>query len=326
MSTASPPVLDVAGLDVTLFTRAGRLRAVEGLDLRLHAGETLALVGESGCGKSLSALAVMRLLPEPPARITAGSVRLDGRDLVGLSEREMVRLRGAAAAMIFQDPIGALNPVTTIGKQITEALRAHLPLSATAAAEQAATLLDLVGVPAARRRLGDYPHQLSGGTCQRVAIAMAIACRPRLLIADEATTALDVTIQAQVLALLRRVQAETGMAMLVITHDLGVVADIAQRVAVMYAGHKVEEAPVDALFATPLHPYTRGLLGATPTPGSTAELVEIPGRVPSLAERPAGCPFAPRCPLAFARCTAERPRLAAIGPDRQVACFATAPS
>ena len=213
-----------------------------------------------------------------------------------------------------------------IGTQITEALRAHLPLWPAAARDQAASLLNLVGVPAATRRLDDYPHQLSGGTCQRVAIAMAIACRPRLLIADEATTALDVTIQAQVLALLRRLQAETGMALLAITHDLGVVAEIAQRVAVMYAGLKVEEAPVDALFAAPLHPYTRGLLGATPTPGQAGTLTEIPGRVPPLADKPPACPFAPRCPLVFARCTKERPPLMPAGPGRQVACFAAVPS
>jgi oligopeptide/dipeptide ABC transporter ATP-binding protein len=320
------PVLDIEDLDVTLFTRAGALRAIEGFSLSVAAGETVALVGESGCGKSLTALACMRLLPDPPARITGGSVRLEGRDLVPLPERDMVRIRGRSAAMIFQDPVGALNPVTPIGDQLTEMLRAHLQLSRPAARHRAAELLALVGIPDAAGRLDDYPYQLSGGTCQRVMIAMAIACRPRLLIADEATTALDVTIQAQVLALLAQLQAEMGMGILFITHDLGVVAEIAQRVVVMYAGVKVEEAQVDELFATPLHPYTQGLLAATPIAGETTRhrLAEIPGRVPPLSERPAGCLFAARCPKVFDRCLAERPALRDIGPGRQVACFAVA--
>jgi len=320
-------VLDVEGLDVTLFTRAGALRAIEGFSLSVAAGETVALVGESGCGKSLAALACMRLLPDPPARITGGAVRLDGRDLVPLAERDMVRVRGRTAAMIFQDPVGALNPVTRIGDQLVEMLRAHLDISRIAARLRATELLELVGISDAAGRLDDYPHQLSGGTCQRVMIAMAIACRPRLLIADEATTALDVTIQAQVLALLAQLQAEMGMAILFITHDLGVVAEIAQRVVVMYAGVKVEEAPVDALFAAALHPYTKGLLAATPVAGegSRQRLAEIPGRVPALSERPAGCLFAARCPLVFDRCITERPSLHDAGPGRQVACFAVTP-
>jgi peptide/nickel transport system ATP-binding protein len=317
-------VLDVEDLDVTLFTRAGALRAIEGFSLSVAAGETVALVGESGCGKSLAALACMRLLPDPPARITGGAVRLDGRDLVPLPEREMVRIRGRSAAMIFQDPVGALNPVTPVGAQLVEMLRAHLAMSRPAARARATELLDLVGIPDAAGRLDDYPHQLSGGTCQRVMIAMAIACRPRLLIADEATTALDVTIQAQVLALLAQLQAEMGMGILFITHDLGVVAEVARRVVVMYAGVKVEEAPVDSLFTTPLHPYTQGLLAATPVAGEATRhrLAEIPGRVPALSERPAGCLFAARCPLVFARCLAERPPLQPAGAGRQVACFA----
>jgi oligopeptide/dipeptide ABC transporter ATP-binding protein len=315
-------VLDIEGLGVTLFTRAGRLPAIEGFSLSIGAGETVALVGESGCGKSLAALAVMRLLPEPPARITAGAIRLDGRNLVTLSEREMVRLRGGAVGMIFQDPMTALNPVLSVGAQLTEALQAHTRLSPRARRERAIELLDLVGVPAPGARLDDFAHQLSGGTAQRVGIAMAVACGPRLLIADEPTTALDVTIQAQVLALLQRLQRQSGMAMLFITHDLGVVAEIADRVAVMYAGMKVEEAGVDALFAAPAHPYTRGLLGATPIPGEgRRRLADIPGRVPALNERDAGCPFAARCPDVIDRCRVERPALTPFGDGRVVACF-----
>jgi peptide/nickel transport system ATP-binding protein len=320
------PVLEVSDLDVTLFTRAGALPAVEGLSLSIAAGETVALVGESGCGKSLAALALMRLLPDPPARITGGSVKLDGREVLTLSERAMVKLRGATAAMIFQDPMSALNPVTSIGAQLVEVLRAHTNLSLRAARARAVALLEQVGVPAAMSRMGDFPHQLSGGTCQRVMIAMAIACRPRLLIADEATTALDVTIQAQVLTLLGRLQAEIGMGILFITHDLGVVAEVAQRVVVMYAGMKVEEAPVEDLFALPLHPYTQGLLAATPVPrdDERVPLRDIGGRVPALSEKPAGCLFVDRCPIAFAQCRAERPKLRLVGAGRHVACFAVA--
>ena len=321
------PVLDVDALDVTLFTRGGALPAVEGFSITVGAGETVALVGESGCGKSLTALAIMRLLPDPPARITGGSVRLAGKNLLDLPEREMVRLRGRDIAMIFQDPMSALNPVLPVGVQLAEVLRAHTDLRSRAVHERSRELLEMVGVPDAAGRLADFPHQLSGGTCQRVMIAMAVACRPRLLIADEATTALDVTIQAQVLALLTDIQREVGMGMLYITHDLAVVAEIAQRVVVMYAGEKVEEADADALFTTPLHPYTRGLLAATPVPGAPlrATLTEIPGRVPPLSERPAGCLFAARCPLVFDRCRAERPTQQTAGAGRQVACFAVPP-
>jgi oligopeptide/dipeptide ABC transporter ATP-binding protein len=321
------PVLDVEALDVTLFTRGGALPAVQGFSITVGAGETVALVGESGCGKTLTALAIMRLLPDPPARITGGHVRLSGKNLLDLPEREMVRLRGRDMAMIFQDPMSALNPVLPIGTQLAEVLHAHTDLRSRAVHDRSRKLLEMVGVPDAAGRLADYPHQLSGGTCQRVMIAMAVACRPRLLIADEATTALDVTIQAQVLALLTDIQREVGMGMLYITHDLAVVAEIAQRVVVMYAGEKVEEASAEALFAEPLHPYTRGLLAATPVPGAPlrATLAEIPGRVPPLSERPAGCLFAARCPLAFDRCRAERPALHAAGADRQVACFAVPP-
>jgi peptide/nickel transport system ATP-binding protein len=321
------PVLQVDDLYITLFTRNGTLPAVEKMSLAVEAGETVALVGESGCGKSLTALAVMRLLPDPPARITGGRVRLGERELTSLPEREMVRLRGRDLAMIFQDPMSALNPVLSVGAQLAEVLRAHTDLPAHAVRDRARELLDLVGIPAAAQRLDDFPHLLSGGTCQRVMIAMAVACRPRLLIADEPTTALDVTIQAQVLALLSDLQREVGMGMLYISHDLAVVAEIAQRVVVMYAGVKVEEAPAEQIFSTPLHPYTRGLLAATPTPGGAlrAPLADIPGRVPNLAERPHGCLFAARCSLAFDRCRAERPALRAAGAGHAVACFAALP-
>ena len=321
------PVLEVEALDVTLFTRAGALPAVQAFSIAVGAGETVALVGESGCGKSLTALAIMRLLPDPPARQTGGAIRLAGKNLSDLPERDMVRLRGRDVAMIFQDPMSALNPVLPIGAQLAEVLRAHTDLRSRAVQDRAIELLQLVGVPDAARRLADYPHQLSGGTCQRVMIAMAVACRPRLLIADEPTTALDVTIQAQVLALLSDLKREVGMGMLYITHDLAVVAEIAERVVVMYAGVKVEQASTEALFATPLHPYTRGLLAATPAPGGPlrAALTEIPGRVPPLSERPTGCLFAARCPLVFDRCRAERPALHAAGAGHQVACFAVPP-
>ena len=318
------PLLEIDRLSVSLFTRAGVLPAVDGLSLRVDAGETVAIVGESGCGKSLSALAVMRLLPEPPARIVGGAVRLAGRDLVTLSEGAMRRVRGKEVSMIFQDPMTSLNPVVPIGAQLIEAIRQHNPISHRAAQARAVALLEKVRIPDAARRLDDYPHQLSGGMSQRVMIAMAIACEPKVLIADEPTTALDVTIQAQILKLMQELQAASNMAVVIITHDLGVVAETADRVAVMYAGRKVEEAPVEALFERPLHPYTRGLLGATPSPARFGgRLADIAGTVPSLAELPAGCAFAQRCPLAFERCRLERPALSAPLPHRLAACFAT---
>ncbi|WP_395711260.1 ABC transporter ATP-binding protein [Reyranella sp.] len=316
--------LEVTGLSTTLFTRRGEMKAVEGLSLSVAAGETVALVGESGCGKSLSALSIMRLLPDPPARIVGGTVALNGRDLVALTEEAMLAIRGKEIGMIFQDPMSSLNPVATIEKQIAEVLMAHGELGRSQARVRAHELLELVGMPDAARRLDAYPHQLSGGMCQRVMIAMAIACSPSVLIADEPTTALDVTVQAQVLALLKRLQADAGMAMIFITHDLGVVAETADRVVVMYAGRKVEEAPVDALFETPLHPYTAGLIGATPVPGAARadRLADIPGMVPPLNALPPGCAFAPRCPRVMERCRHERPALTRPAADRLVACFA----
>jgi peptide/nickel transport system ATP-binding protein len=316
--------LQVEDLSTTLFTRRGEMKAVDGLSLTVGAGETVALVGESGCGKSLSALSIMRLLPDPPARITAGRVSLNGRDLVPLPEPSMLDIRGKEIGMIFQDPMSSLNPVATVERQIVEVLTTHTELDRAAARQRALELLEMVGMPDAARRLGAYPHQLSGGMCQRVMIAMAIACHPAVLIADEPTTALDVTVQAQVLALLKRLQAEAGMAMIFITHDLGVVAETADRVVVMYAGRKVEEAAVDDLFETPLHPYTAGLIGATPTPGAAraARLADIPGMVPPLNELPVGCAFAARCPRVMERCRHEKPALTEPRPGRLVACFA----
>ena len=319
---ASP--LEVRDLRTTLFTRRGEMKAVDGLSLTVGAGETVALVGESGCGKSLSALSIMRLLPDPPARIVGGEVRLNGRDIVALSEDDMLDVRGKEIGMIFQDPMSSLNPVATIEKQIVEVLTAHADLGRRAARARALELLELVGMPDAARRLDAYPHQLSGGMCQRVVIAMAIACSPSVLIADEPTTALDVTVQAQVLALLKKLQTDAGMAMIFITHDLGVVAETADRVVVMYAGRKVEEASVDDLFEAPLHPYTVGLIGATPTPGAerAERLADIPGMVPPLNALPQGCAFAPRCKRVMERCLGERPTLREAAPGRLVACFA----
>ena len=322
MHKAAP--LEVENLSTTLFTRRGTMKAVDGLSLSVDAGETVALVGESGCGKSLSALSIMRLLPDPPARIVGGEVRLNGRNVVSVPEETMLDIRGKEIGMIFQDPMSSLNPVATIEKQITEVLTTHGELRAKAARARTRELLELVGMPDAMRRLEAYPHQLSGGMCQRVMIAMAIACSPSVLIADEPTTALDVTVQAQVLALLKRLQADGGMAMVFITHDLGVVAETADRVVVMYAGRKVEEASVDALFEVPLHPYTVGLIGATPVPGAerAERLADIPGMVPPLSDLPRGCAFAPRCPKVMERCRRERPQLTEPAAGRSVACFA----
>jgi len=316
--------LEVTDLSTTLFTRRGEMKAVDGLSLSVDAGETVALVGESGCGKSLSALSIMRLLPDPPARIVGGTVALNGRDLVALPEEAMLAIRVKEIGMIFQDPMSSLNPVATVEKQIAEVLMAHGDLRRGQARIRALELLELVGMPDAARRLDAYPHQLSGGMCQRVMIAMAIACSPAVLIADEPTTALDVTVQAQVLALLKRLQADAGMAMIFITHDLGVVAETADRVVVMYAGRKVEEASVDDLFEAPLHPYTVGLIGATPVPGAERvdRLAVIPGMVPPLKALPPGCAFAPRCPRVMERCRHARPALTRPAPDRLVACFA----
>jgi peptide/nickel transport system ATP-binding protein len=292
-------------------------------------GETLAIVGESGCGKSVTALSLMRLVPDPPGRIVGGSVTLEGTDLLALDEAEMRAIRGNRISMIFQEPMTSLNPVMRIGDQIVEAVRLHRNMSSKEARDIAIEMLRLVRIPEPARRAREYPHQLSGGMRQRAMIAMALACRPALLIADEPTTALDVTIQAQILALILDLQKELGTGLVLITHDLGVVAQTAQRVIVMYAGRKVEEASVEALFAAPKHPYTRGLMAsipAVPAPGVAAQarLNEIPGTVPSLVRLPKGCAFAPRCTLAIKRCEAEYPPLIDWGGGHLAACWRAA--
>jgi peptide/nickel transport system ATP-binding protein len=322
-------ILDVKGLHTVFFTSAGRFQAVDDVSFSVGRGETVAIVGESGCGKSVTALSILRLVPDPPGRIVAGSIVFDGTDLLGLDETKMRSIRGNRISMIFQEPMTSLNPVMTIGQQIAEAVRLHRSMPAKAAWQQAVEMLRMVRIPLPEQRAGEYPHQLSGGMRQRAMIAMALACRPALLIADEPTTALDVTIQAQILALMLDLQKQLGMGLILITHDLGVVAQTAQRVIVMYAGRKVEEADVEALFTHPRHPYTSGLMASIPTlptPGGTAEphLAEIPGIVPSLTNLPPGCAFAPRCELAIARCHQEYPPLQDWGGDHLAACWRAA--
>jgi peptide/nickel transport system ATP-binding protein len=322
-------VLDVKNLETVFFTNSGLFRAVDDVSFSVRRGETLAIVGESGCGKSVSALSVMRLVPDPPGRIVGGSVVLEGTDLLTLDEPEMRAVRGNRISMIFQEPMTSLNPVMRIGDQIMEAVRLHRDMTRQQAWKQAVEMLRLVRIPEPARRALEYPHQLSGGMRQRAMIAMALACRPALLIADEPTTALDVTIQAQILALVLDLQKELGMGLILITHDLGVVAQTAQRVIVMYAGKKVEEADVETLFAGPRHPYTRGLMASIPAVPSLqgkadARLTEIPGTVPSLVKLPAGCAFAPRCPLAISRCRQEYPPLQDWGGGHLSACWRAA--
>jgi len=328
-SSDRAPVLEVERLQTFFFTRQGVLRAVDGLGFCVGPGETLAIVGESGCGKTVTALSLMRLVPDPPGRIVGGSVKLAGRDLLALDEAEMRRVRGKDISMIFQEPMTSLNPVMTIGRQIAEALLLHEKLSRSGARRKAIDMLRLVRIADPERRMREYPHQLSGGMRQRAMIAMALACNPRVLIADEPTTALDVTIQAQILDLILELKSQLGTAVVLITHDLGVVAEVAQRVIVMYAGRKVEEAPVDALFAHPLHPYTRGLLASVPrltvmrgaVPRPPQPLQEIPGMVPALINLPAGCVFAPRCALADDRCRREYPPYEQKRQGHSVACW-----
>jgi peptide/nickel transport system ATP-binding protein len=317
-------ILEVKNLRTSFPAAGGFVHAVDNVSFSVRKGEALALVGESGCGKSVTAMSIMRLVA-PPGRITAGEVRFKGKNLAELSEREMRTVRGNDIAMVFQEPMTSLNPVFTIGRQIGEVLRSQLDLSRAAARQRTLELLRLVGIPAPERRIDEYPHQLSGGMRQRVMIAIALACDPKVLVADEPTTALDVTIQAGILDLMRDIRERLGTAIVLITHNLGVVADIADRVVVMYAGRKAEEAPVDELFAHPQHPYTIGLLGAVPKPyegeGTRARLQEIPGRVPSLRELPVACAFADRCPRADELSRSEVPQLREVRPHHQVACF-----
>jgi peptide/nickel transport system ATP-binding protein len=317
-------LLEIEDLQTHFRTPDGVNRAVDGLSFKVEAGQTLAIVGESGCGKSVTAMSVLRLIPEPPGKI-AGRIRFQGRDLLKLTRAEMRDIRGNDISMIFQEPMTALNPVLTVGRQIGETLRLHQRLDRTAAEKRAVEMLTLVGIPEPERRVDDYPHQLSGGMRQRVMIAMALACNPKLLIADEPTTALDVTVQAQILDLMRDLKRRVGAAIVLITHDLGVVAEVAEHVVVMYAGRKVEEAPVRQLFGRPRHPYTRGLLGAVPKIGSSlndeqSRLSEIQGTVPSLKQRLQGCVFAGRCPEATAVCRAAAPALEAKAAGHLVAC------
>ncbi|HEX3952626.1 MAG TPA: ABC transporter ATP-binding protein [Stellaceae bacterium] len=324
-------MLDVERLQTYLFTRLGVVKAVDDVSFAVRRGETLAIVGESGCGKTMTALSLLRLVPSPPGRIVSGAIRLDGRDLVTLGEAEMRDIRGNEISMIFQEPMTSLNPVMTIGAQITETIRLHQDLSKSAAMAKTVEMLKLVRIPEAAQRAKEYPHQLSGGMRQRAMIAMALACNPRVLIADEPTTALDVTIQAQILDLILDLQKKLGTAVLLITHDLGVVAETAQRVIVMYAGKKVEEADVEELFGAPLHPYTHGLLASIPHlevigGGDTAasgngRLTEIPGMVPALTNLPPGCSFAPRCAFADDQCRSFYPPYEQKRPGHWAACW-----
>ncbi len=324
MSAMSHPLLSVENLSIGFSTERGPVAAVRGVSLSLEAGETLCLVGESGCGKSVTCHSLLGLLPGN-GRITGGRILFCGRDITALPERELERLRGRQVAMIFQDPLTALNPVHSIGKQLAEVLVLHRGLSWSAAMMEARRLLDRVRIPDAARRLKEYPHQLSGGMNQRVVIAMAMACRPKMIIADEPTTALDVTIQAQILELLRELKCEEGMGLLLVTHDLGVVAEMADRVAVMYLGRVVEDGGADDIFAAPVHPYTRGLLRSVPRIDATVErLPTIEGGVPSLYAVPAGCPFAPRCENVCAACLQAVPEPKSMATGRRVACFTPA--
>lgn len=318
-------LLEIKGLKTHFKTDDGWLHAVDGVDLSIEAGETLGVVGESGCGKSVTAKTVMKLIDMPPGRIVAGQVLWQGRDLVPLGAEDMRRIRAKEIAIIFQEPMTSLNPVYTIGEQIAESIRLHDGLSRKDALERAVDMLKLVRIPTPERRVHDYPHQFSGGMRQRVMIAMALSCKPQLLIADEPTTALDVTIQAQILDLLAELKSELGMAIMLITHAMGVVAEVAQRVVVMYAGKVVEEAPVIELFAQPRHPYTQGLIRSIPRIDTAAlhkvRLETIPGVVPKLIEPPEGCRFAPRCKLATPACTQSTPPLREVVPGHKVACI-----
>ena len=314
-------LLEVSDLSVRFDGDDGAVHAVDQVSFTLQPREVLAIVGESGCGKSVTAMSLLQLLP--PAATVTGEARFDGRDLLAMDGRAIRAVRGREISFVFQEPMTSLNPAYTVGRQIAEVLRRHIGLRGGAERDRTLELLELVGIPAPARRIDEYPHQLSGGMRQRVMIAMALACDPKVLIADEPTTALDVTIQAGILDLMRDLRQRLDTAIVLITHDLGVVADIADRVVVMYAGRKVEEAPVEELFAHPLHPYTVGLLAAIPRPGAgdRRRLQEIPGMVPSLAELPSACAFADRCPRADERSRSAVPRLEALRPQHLVACF-----
>ncbi|GIN89065.1 oligopeptide transport ATP-binding protein AppD [Siminovitchia terrae] len=315
-------LLDVQNLKTHFFTNKKVIPAVDGVDIKINKGETVALVGESGSGKSITSLSIMKLVPSPPGEIVDGTIIFDGADLAALPEEEMYRIRGNDISMIFQEPMTSLNPVLTIGEQITEVLIYHKKLSKREAARRAVDLLNMVGFSRAKEMLAEYPHRLSGGMRQRVMIAIAMSCNPKLLIADEPTTALDVTIQAQILDLMKNLSEQFHTSILLITHDLGVVSEIADKVLVMYCGQVVEEALVDDLFNKPLHPYTVGLMNSMPSIDNDSErLVPIQGSVPSPEHYPKGCRFASRCPHAFDRCIQESPNLIAVESSRSVRCF-----
>ena len=328
----SESVLSIRDLRVEFDTREGVVPVIDGLSLELAPSQALGLVGESGCGKSMTALAIMGLVPSPPGRIAEGAIEYAGEDLVTAGDTRMRNIRGNEISMIFQEPMTSLNPVYTVGEQIAEALRAHQGLARAAAWAEAVELIDAVRIPLPDRRAKEYPHQLSGGMRQRIMIAIALACRPRLLIADEPTTALDVTVQAQIFDLLQDLRARTGTALILITHDMGVVAEVAERVVVMYAGRKVEEGPVGAILGHPSHPYTQGLIASVPhvvdeVPEAREDLTEIPGIVPPLAEFGKDrCLFAPRCPMADEACVRARPAEARWGEEQNVACWHPRPA
>jgi oligopeptide transport system ATP-binding protein len=315
-------LLEVRELRTHFFTQDGVVKAVNGISYSLGEGETLGIVGESGCGKSVSALTIMRLIPQPPGRIVGGEIIFSGRDLLKISEEEIRRVRGKEIAMIFQDPMTSLNPVLTIARQLTEAMELHLGMDGRAARKRAVELLDMVGIPAAKSRVDDYPHQFSGGMRQRVMIAMALSCNPKLLIADEPTTALDVTIQAQILDLIKNLRSEFGMAVILITHDLGVVAGMTDRINVMYAGYIVESGTAMDLFKNPRHPYTLGLLKSIPRIDEEKKerLIPIEGLPPDLIDAPAGCPFMPRCPYSVGKCEVN-PGLEPVSRGHEIACW-----
>ena len=316
-------LLQVQGLKTRFYTQDGVVNAVNGISYDLNEGETLGIVGESGCGKSVSVLSVMRLIPTPPGRIVAGEVIFDGRDLMQVDEEEIRQVRGNKISMVFQDPMTSLNPVLTINQQVSEALELHMGMDKAQARRRSVELLEMVNIPEAAERIDDYPHQFSGGMRQRVMIAMALSCNPRLLIADEPTTALDVTIQAQIVDIVKRLKEELGMAIIWITHDLGIIAGLAERVIVMYAGYVIEEAGVKALYGDPRHPYTMGLLRSVPRLDEAVkeQLVPIEGLPPDLIDMSAGCPFAPRCAYAQDVCLQETPKLETVAPRHKVACW-----
>jgi oligopeptide/dipeptide ABC transporter ATP-binding protein len=318
------PLLEIENLQTYFYVKGQVAKAVDDVSLTIPAGQTLGLVGESGCGKSVTAHSIIQLIPDPPGRIVDGRILFDGQDLLKLSEAEMRKIRGNRISMIFQEPMTSLNPVFTVGDQVGEVMRLHKKLSRTATRERTVGMFTLVGIPAPESRLDDYPHQMSGGMRQRVMIAMALACNPRLMIADEPTTALDVTIQAQILDLMNQLKTETGASILFITHDLGVIAEMAQHVAVMYAGKMVEYANVQSLFANPKHPYTVGLLASIPVLGhktGKGRLSTIKGTVPSLFNLPQGCTFSDRCPDVFDDCRNINPDMYAVGPNHIARCL-----